>query len=338
MSNGRNDRRQEQLTDVEIALIKAMQQLGRARGFHNQEILSYFSRPGRSINPARLVEIAGGERGANIEPASAPILADFLARFSVHETNGRHRNTEVLPDIPSPSPIGIVGNELGFVLPGDSDIADINQLRQELIHSCRSQCEWFVSNIRYLQIDQSLLVNFSEVSLYLSAEPCDLNSSGLFASVRVARRMARLNKDGLSDQAAYRWDQLERDVVVLLDTYPLFKRYREVAAQLDAVPSPSALRLQGMLDVLRSDDGTAFIRDEVPRIVEQISKIDESERNIAVERNLALSGILTQVLRYAQIVAKIIPLVDQNASAVRNFVRIYWPMIRDWLDEIRFWD
>ena len=47
-----------QLEDWEVALIKGMFRVSKSRpALHDQEILSYFTRPGRSINPARVAEI-----------------------------------------------------------------------------------------------------------------------------------------------------------------------------------------------------------------------------------------------------------------------------------------
>ena len=51
------------LTRQEIALIKAMQARGKRAGFTSQKILTYFSRPERTINVARLYEIRDRTRG-----------------------------------------------------------------------------------------------------------------------------------------------------------------------------------------------------------------------------------------------------------------------------------
>ena len=48
------------ITEAEIALIKAMLARGKGAGFTAQKILSYFSRPERTINVARLYEIRDG--------------------------------------------------------------------------------------------------------------------------------------------------------------------------------------------------------------------------------------------------------------------------------------
>jgi hypothetical protein len=82
------------LTRKEIALIKAMQARGKRAGFTAQKILSYFSRPERTINVARLYEIRDGTRGLEIKSASEEELHRFLTRFTIE---GRVRSDMEAP-------------------------------------------------------------------------------------------------------------------------------------------------------------------------------------------------------------------------------------------------
>lgn len=66
------------LTATEISLIKAMLQQGKEAGFHVQRIQSYFSRPDRTINPARFYEIRDNKLGSDVTAASETQLHDFL--------------------------------------------------------------------------------------------------------------------------------------------------------------------------------------------------------------------------------------------------------------------
>lgn len=69
------NRCRSRLESWEIALIKAML----ARGEHNdQEILAYFTRPTRSINHARILEIRRQMKHSSIRAASADELDEFL--------------------------------------------------------------------------------------------------------------------------------------------------------------------------------------------------------------------------------------------------------------------
>lgn len=71
-------RKGNRLERWEIALVKAMLQKGE---YTDQDILAYFSRPSRSINPARVAEIKKGEMHRSVSPADAEELAEFLAAW-----------------------------------------------------------------------------------------------------------------------------------------------------------------------------------------------------------------------------------------------------------------
>ena len=62
----------------DIALIKAMLARG---GYNDQDILAYFTRPTRSINHARILEIRTGTKHAAIKAASSHELDEFLATW-----------------------------------------------------------------------------------------------------------------------------------------------------------------------------------------------------------------------------------------------------------------
>jgi hypothetical protein len=62
----------------EIALIKAMLARG---GYNDQDILAYFTRPTRSINHARILEIRTGAKHAAIKAASSDELDEFIATW-----------------------------------------------------------------------------------------------------------------------------------------------------------------------------------------------------------------------------------------------------------------
>ena len=79
----------------EVALIKAM--LNR-HAYSDQEILAYFTRPGRSINHARIHEIRTEKEYKSLKPASEKDLNDFLAKWSFveRETGLDPREDELL--------------------------------------------------------------------------------------------------------------------------------------------------------------------------------------------------------------------------------------------------
>ena len=82
------------LTRAEVALVKAMLAEGGRTG---QEILAYFSRPGRSINPARINEVKRSRKFDAISPASLEELRAFLSRWPDHDhVTGLHPEDDEL--------------------------------------------------------------------------------------------------------------------------------------------------------------------------------------------------------------------------------------------------
>ena len=67
--------RKPQLSDTEVALIKAMLATGK---YKRQDILTYFSRTDRPINLGRISEIATGKKRTDIAPANRGELDEFL--------------------------------------------------------------------------------------------------------------------------------------------------------------------------------------------------------------------------------------------------------------------
>ena len=82
------------LTKSEVALVKAMQAEGSRTG---QEILAYFSRPQRSINPARINEVKRGRKFDAIHAATPGELRSFLSRWPDHDhVTGLHPDDDKL--------------------------------------------------------------------------------------------------------------------------------------------------------------------------------------------------------------------------------------------------
>ena len=71
-----NRRTKNKLEHWEIALIKAM--LEKATFGNDQDILAYFTRPSRSINHARILEIRKGDKHARVRPATDTELERFI--------------------------------------------------------------------------------------------------------------------------------------------------------------------------------------------------------------------------------------------------------------------
>ncbi len=80
MSSKRN--RSNTLTQREVALVKAMISKGE---LNDQAIQSYFTRPGRTVNHARILEVRAGKRHTNVAPANDHELKTFLASWPEHD-------------------------------------------------------------------------------------------------------------------------------------------------------------------------------------------------------------------------------------------------------------
>ncbi len=96
------------LTKAEVALVKTMFIAGDRTG---QEILAYFTRPGRSINPARIIEARKSSKHADIDPASTDELRAFLSRWPDHNhVTGLHPDDDELVVKAREAMLNAIGN------------------------------------------------------------------------------------------------------------------------------------------------------------------------------------------------------------------------------------
>src|SRR5689334_5760061 len=88
---GRIMRKQRNLSDAEIAIVKAMLR----NGWRNDVIHFYFNKPNRLISPGRITQIKNGKYGASVEEALPKELEAFLSAWE---------DSEAKPP-PAPSPV-----------------------------------------------------------------------------------------------------------------------------------------------------------------------------------------------------------------------------------------
>src|SRR3954470_92178 len=84
-------RKQRNLSDAEIAIVKAMLR----KGWRNDAIHFYFNKPDRLISPGRITQIKKGKYGASVEEALPEELETFLSAWE---------DSEAKPP-PTPSPV-----------------------------------------------------------------------------------------------------------------------------------------------------------------------------------------------------------------------------------------
>ena len=86
--------RNHTLTRSEAAIVKAMLERG---GFNDQAIQAYFTRPGRTVNHARILEIRTSHRHADVPAATERELQAFLSRWPEHDyATGLHPDDDEL--------------------------------------------------------------------------------------------------------------------------------------------------------------------------------------------------------------------------------------------------
>ena len=73
-----NRRHRNTLKKWEVSIVKAMIATG---NYNDQDIQSYFTRPTRTINHARIKEIRDGDRHRTVPVASEENLAQFLTSW-----------------------------------------------------------------------------------------------------------------------------------------------------------------------------------------------------------------------------------------------------------------
>lgn len=142
-----NAQRGASLDPKEVALIKAMLALP---GFNGQRILSYFSRPERTINIARIYEIRSGALGKNIKPASEVELYKFITPF--HRTSDR-TGAPAPRWVQPPAYIGIRQGRIAFVERSVTDDEQRTTLRAKLVEQLHGIASQLSSKWRSLQVN-----------------------------------------------------------------------------------------------------------------------------------------------------------------------------------------
>lgn len=95
LEKAKPNRRQNRLEQWEIAVIKTM--ITDGRWPTDQDVLSYFTRPTRSINHRAIAEVRTGKKHAGVQPASMQELDDFIGNW---------------PDVDYETGLSIRGDEL----------------------------------------------------------------------------------------------------------------------------------------------------------------------------------------------------------------------------------
>lgn len=186
------------LTDREIALIKTVQARGKSAGFTAQKILSYFSRPERTINVARLYEIHDDMRGANVPAASEEDLHSFLTKFGL-ETPPEDDQKRILRYRPAPAFLGVREGRV-CLLPRKVDQDDMRlSLREKLVSEQHRLTTILATQWTRFQVDQRLSTHMEHYAEITSKEHSSLNIFELDDEFRVLRRAVGTETGGFGE-------------------------------------------------------------------------------------------------------------------------------------------
>lgn len=120
----------------EVALIKTMIE----RGYANKTIQFYFNKPDRAVNSGRISEIKGGDRWADVEPASQFELDEFIDHHPLREQLGAKEEPEPPRQVVSASVFTVTDDDLVEVLHDPVEAAgEIAESLDELYEELREK-------------------------------------------------------------------------------------------------------------------------------------------------------------------------------------------------------
>lgn len=135
----------------EIALVKEMLTRG---GYNDQDILTYFTRPTRSVNHRVIAEIRTGTKHKAVAPAGAEALDEFLTTWPDidPQTGLSVRGDELLtqvaypPNVISPGDLHrdpTFGWVLGYIIPNGANIPADGPLMFETLWKNNQEVRWW---------------------------------------------------------------------------------------------------------------------------------------------------------------------------------------------------
>jgi hypothetical protein len=202
-------RRHSGLSTREIALIKAMLGLGKKAGFHSGRIQSYFSRPDRNVNPARIYEIRDGTLRPDIAPASETELHDFLLRFESIPTADDQVH-KPFPRLPTPAYIGVLEGRIR-ILPRSLVIVeqqDDYRTREKLLQEQRRIVAMLSDAWGQFQVEQHLEEHLKEYGRLAETDQRSLNIFALDTEFNTVNKALGSDTGGLGQKGEIQWERL----------------------------------------------------------------------------------------------------------------------------------
>jgi len=322
------------LTRKEIALVKAMQARGKRSGFTAQKILSYFSRPERTINVARLYEVRDGTRGADIPTASEEELHRFLTRFAL-EGPPKDEAELLLGYRPVPTYIGVRQRRV-CLLPRVVDQDDERLvLRQQLVLEQHRLTRSLADSWLRFQVDQRLgshMVNYAEIT---SMDHSSLNIFALDDEFRVLRRSVGTESGGFGEIGEAQWDNFCRNHMVLTELYPEMREYRATLAATNSDAELAEEEARQATAVLHDPDGQMCVSPEVSDLIQ--GRLDEDtggDPEASRRRTYDVAALLNMTGALLLSILSSLPKADKTTAAAFSLWDRLWPPLRAVLEKM----
>lgn len=322
------------LINREIALIKAMQAHGKRAGFTAQKILSYFSRPERTINVARLYEIRDGTRGAEIPAASDEELHRFLTRFTL-ESSPKSEVEAPRRYTPVPAYLGVYQGRVCLLPRFIDEDDDRLTLRQRLVSEQHRLAALLANQWSRFQVDQRLgqhMVNYADLT---SMEHSSLNIFTLDDEFRVLRRSVGTESGGFGEIGETQWNNFCRNHLVLTELYPEMREYRAALAATSPDAKLAEEEAKKATAVLRDRDGQAYVAPEVPDLIQ--AHLDEDtagDQEAGRKRAYDVAALLNMTGALLFSVIALLPKFDATTAAAISLWNRFWPPLRAILEKM----
>jgi hypothetical protein len=324
----------KRLTEKEIALVKAMQRLGKSSGFTAQKMLTYFSRPERTINVARLYEIRDGTQGAHVQAASEDELHQFLLRFGL-EQRPRDGQELSLRYRPVPAYLGVYEGRVSLLTRAVRDDDERVTLRQRLVSEQRRLANSLAQEWSRFQVDQRLRVHMESYTAIASQPDSALNIFSLDDEFRVVRRSIGAETGGLGEIGETQWDSFSRNHAVLTDLYPEMRDYRAAlvaTASTAELPEDEARRATG---ILRDADSQRYISPEVPELIQKHLDQDLNDDPEAIrKRAYDVAALLNTAGALAFSIINLLPQTAKAMDAAHSLQKRLWPLLRTIMEKM----
>lgn len=319
----------EGLSDDEIALIKAMHARGKEAGFTSQKILSYFSRPERTVNVARIYEIRDGLRGPEIPPASDVSLDWFLFRFD-QRNKIKESNRSALPSKPAPAYIDLIDNKIALVSrtiagPDDHRVS----LREKLLASQHRLAISLAEAWDQLNVDRRIKKHVYAYANLAAKNHSTLNIFDLDTEFLIISRSINNDPGGLGEIGEAQWDKLRQQHMVITDLYPEMRAYRAELTKLSPDAELAEEEARQAIAILIGPEGQKNVAPEVPELVNShIAENTQGDEGASRKRTYDVAAMLNAIGSRLVTLIELLPKIEKASETATALWDRYWPLLK----------